>query len=160
MGVGEGPGDGDGIRGYGGVVPGTDRLRQAGGVPQQPKPWEPGATTRQRVAPLVAAVFVVAAVVYALLPFTFAGVVECTPPLTGSSAHPDTPAGAVVGNPDEACAARGGTRLVNAGVVAAAAIVIGVAGAVLPSERPPPEGEDGDAGGQSPNGGRTGSPRS
>ena len=129
-------------------------------MPQQPKPWEPGATTRQRVAPLVAVVFVVAAVVYVLLPFNFAGVVECTPPLTGSSAHPDTAAGTVVGNPDEACAARGGTRLVNAGVVAAAAVVIGVAGAFLPSERAPSEGEDGEAGGESANGGRTGSPRS
>ena len=129
-------------------------------MPQQPKPWEPGATTRQRVAPLVAAVFVVAAVVYALLPFTFAGVVQCTPPLTGSSADPDTPAGTVVGNHDEACAAMGGNRLVNAGVVAVAAIVIGVAGAFLPSERPPSEGEDGEAGGESASGGRTGSPRS
>ncbi len=133
------------------------------GVSQLPKPWEPGATTRQRVVPLVAAVFVVAAVVYSLLPFTFAGVVECTPALTGSTADPDTPAGTVVGNPDEACAGRGGTRLVNAGVVAAAALVIGVAGAFLPSERAPSapsEGETGDGdrgpGGEAASGGRTG----
>ena len=113
---------------------------------------------------MVAALFVVAAVVYTLLPFTFAGVVECSPPLTGSSAHPDTPAGTVVGNPDEACAGRGGTRLVNAGVVAAAAVVIGVAGAFLPSERPPSEREieddDRGPGGGAASGGRTGSPRS
>jgi hypothetical protein len=72
-------------------------------------------------------------------------VVPCSPPLTGSSADPGTPAGTVVGNPDEACAASGGTRLVNAGVVAAAAVVLGLAGAFLPSDREVEDSEGGNA---------------
>lgn len=77
---------------------------------------------------------VVAAVVYVLLPFTFAGTVECGPALFGSDLDPATPAGAIVGNPDQACADTGGQRLVNAGVAFAAALAVGLAGAFLPSE--------------------------
>jgi hypothetical protein len=108
------------------------------------------------VVPVVAAVVLVAAVVYALMPFTFAGVVRCSAPLTGSSADPSTPAGAVVGNPDEACAGSAGRRLVNAGAVAAAAVVLGVGGAFLPSER---QVEDRGGGDRPPSGEGTGSRR-
>ncbi len=68
------------------------------------------------------------------MPFTFAGTVECGPALFGADLDPATPAGAVVGNPDEACAQTGGQRLVNAGVAISAALAIGLAGAFLPSE--------------------------
>lgn len=100
-----------------------------------PKPWEQGARLRQRVAPAVAALVVVAALIYTLVPFTFAGVVHCSAPLGGSRAHPDTPAGIIVGNAHEACAESAGERLVTAGVIAAAAVVIGLAGAFLPSDQ-------------------------
>lgn len=98
------------------------------------KPWEEGARPRQRVVPAVAAVVLVAALIYTLLPFTFAGVVECSAPLGGSQAAPDTPAGITLGNPDVSCANTGGERLITAGVIAAAALVVGLAGAFLPSD--------------------------
>jgi hypothetical protein len=103
-------------------------------------PWQPEATLRQRVVPAVAAVIVVGAFIYALLPFTFAGVVECSAPLGGSQAAPDTPAGITLGNADVSCAESGGGRLVNAAVVGGAALVLGLAGAFLPSD--PPSGEE------------------
>ena len=104
-----------------------------------PKPWEEGARRRQRVVPAVAAVVVVVAFVYALLPFTFAGVVECSAPLGGSQAASDTPAGITLGNADVSCANTGGERLITAGVVAAAALVVGLAGAFLPSDEDVPK---------------------
>lgn len=120
------------------------------------KPWEPGASLRQRAVPAVAAVVMVAALVYVLLPFTFAGVVKCSSAFGGSQADPDTPAGITLGNADQSCANTGGERLITAGVIAAAALVLGLAGAFLPSDeesgdvlaREPPDGEgEGDDGG-------------
>ncbi|MDQ3462857.1 MAG: hypothetical protein M3471_07495 [Actinomycetota bacterium] len=120
------------------------------------KPWEPGASLRQRAVPAVAAVVMVAALVYVLLPFTFAGVVKCSSAFGGSQADPDTPAGITLGNADESCANTGGERLVTAGVIAAAALVLGLAGAFLPSDeesgdvlaREPADGDgEGDDGG-------------
>jgi hypothetical protein len=98
------------------------------------KPWEPGASLRQRAVPAVAAVVMVAALVYVLLPFTFAGIVKCSSAFGGSQADPDTPAGITLGNADQSCANTGGERLVTAGVIAAAALVLGLAGAFLPSD--------------------------
>lgn len=120
------------------------------------KPWEPGASLRQRAVPAVAAVVMVAALVYVLLPFTFAGVVKCSSAFGGSQADSDTPAGITLGNADQSCANTGGERLVTAGVIAAAALVLGLAGAFLPSDeesgdvlaREPADGEgEGDDGG-------------
>lgn len=108
--------------------------RQYEEVARMVKPWQPGASLRQRIVPAVAAVIVVAALIYALLPFTFAGAVECSAALGGSRADPDTPAGVIVGNPDQACADTAGRRLVNALVVGGAALVIGLAGAFLPGD--------------------------
>jgi hypothetical protein len=125
-------------------------------VQRRVKPWEPGASLRQRAVPAVAAVVMVAALVYVLLPFTFAGVVKCSSAFGGSQADPDTPAGITLGNADESCANTGGERLVTAGVIAAAALVLGLAGAFLPSDeesgdvlaREPADGEgEGDDGG-------------
>lgn len=85
--------------------------------------------------PVVAAVVVVAALVYAVLPFTFAGTVECSGALFGSEAEPGTPAGSIVGKtPDQACADTGGARRLNAAVAIVAAVAIGLGGAFLPSE--------------------------
>lgn len=97
-------------------------------------PWSKEASIRQRVAPILAALVIVAAVVYSLLPFTFAGRVECSGSLFGSRAAPDTPAGAIIGNPDVACADTGGRRRVNAIVVIVASLAIGLGGAFLPSD--------------------------
>ncbi len=108
-----------------------------------PMPWQPEATLRQRAVPAVAAVIVVGAFIYALLPFTFAGRVECSAALGGSAPAPDTPAGVIVGNPDLACADTGGRRLINAMVVGGAALVLGLAGAFLPSD-PPSDDKSGD----------------
>lgn len=105
-----------------------------------PKPWSSEASKRQRFVPLAALVAIVGALVYVLLPFTFAGVIECSGALLGSQADPETPAGAIVGNPDDACADTGGRRRVNAGVVTAAALALGLAGAFLPSDEDTPQG--------------------
>ena len=107
-----------------------------------PKPWEPEASARQRFVPLAAAVAIAAALVYLLLPFSFAGVIECSNALSGSRADPDTPAGTIVGNPDDACADTGGRRRVNAGVVVVAALALGLAGAFLPSDEEAVDAED------------------
>ena len=108
---------------------------QGGGVKLAAKPWEPGATTRQRVVPLVAAVIVVAALAYAIVPFTGPGAVECSGALFGSRADPDIPAGAIVGKtPEKACADSGSSRRLNAAVLAVAALAIGLGGAFLPSD--------------------------
>jgi hypothetical protein len=109
-------------------------------VQRLPKPWEPEASARQRYVPVAAAVAIVAALVYVLLPFTFAGVVECSGALFGSQADPATPVGTIVGNSDAACSDTGGRRQVNAGVVIVAALVLGVGGALLPSDKDTPPG--------------------
>ena len=101
-------------------------------VQRMTKPWEEGARPRQRVVPAVSAVVLVAALIYVFLPFTFAGVVKCSAPIWGSKAGPDTPAGVTLGNADRSCANTGGERLITAGVIAAAALAIGLAGAFLP----------------------------
>lgn len=103
-------------------------------VHQTAKPWQQGASLRQRLVPLAAMVVIAAALVYASLPFTFAGKVDCSGALFGSEADPATPAGAIVGNPDDACADTGGRRRVNAGVVVVAALAVGLGGAFLPSD--------------------------
>ncbi|HWH35889.1 MAG TPA: hypothetical protein VNT56_11295 [Acidimicrobiales bacterium] len=108
-----------------------------------PPPWSAEASSRQRYVPVGALVVIVVALVYSALPFTFAGVVECSAALGGSRAAEDTPAGATVGNADQACADTGGRRLVNAAVVGGAALVIGLAGAFLPADGAPP-GRSGD----------------
>ncbi|MGI8759073.1 MAG: hypothetical protein ACR2K0_07170 [Acidimicrobiales bacterium] len=108
------------------------------------KPWEPGATTRQRVVPLVAAVILVAALVYAVVPFTGPGRVDCSGALFGSQADPGIPAGSIVGKtPDEACADTGGSRRLNAVVLVGVALALGLGGAFLPSDddvEPGPKG--------------------
>lgn len=105
-----------------------------------PKPWEPGASPRQRFVPLAAVVAVVAALIYVSLPFTFAGVIQCSGALGGSQADPSTPAGTIVGNPDDACADTGGRRRINAAVITVAALALGLAGAFLPSDEDTPQG--------------------
>ena len=107
---------------------------QGGGVKLAAKPWEPGATIRQRVVPLVAAVILVAALVYAIVPFTGPGRLACSGALLGSTADPDTPAGATVGNPDKSCADAGGSRRLISAVAIVAALAIGLGGAFLPSD--------------------------
>ena len=97
-------------------------------------PWSKEASTRQRLTPLVAGLVLVAAVVYSLLPFTFAGRIECSGSLFGSRPAADTPAGSIIGSPADRCAESGGRRRVNALVVALAALAIGVGGAFLPSD--------------------------
>lgn len=104
-----------------------------------PPPWSPEASTRQRVAPLVALVVLVAALVYGLMPFTFAGRIECSGSLFGSEPAPGIPAGAIVGSAEAACADTGGRRRNNVLVVGAAALALGLGGAFLPSDEDIPK---------------------
>lgn len=111
-----------------------------------PKPWSPEASQRQRWVPIAAAVIVLGALIYILLPFTFAGVVDCSAAIGGSKAAEDTPAGIIVGNADQGCADTAGRRLVNAAVVGGAALAIGLAGAFLPTDPPPKDNANDDPG--------------
>lgn len=89
---------------------------------------------RRKIVPVLAIAVIVIAYVYATVPFTFAGAVECRPSgVAGATAAPDTPAGTIIGDADKRCAEASGSRVATAGVTALMAAVVGVAGAVAPS---------------------------
>lgn len=107
----------------------------------QPQAWRRRAVApdrrtslRRRIVPALAIAMIVMAYVYATVPFTFAGAVECRPSgIAGATAAADTPAGTIVGDADKRCAEASGSRVATAGVTAVLAAVVGVAGAVAPS---------------------------
>jgi hypothetical protein len=89
---------------------------------------------RRKIVPALAVAVIVMAYVYATVPFTFAGAVECRPRgVAGATAATGTPAGTIVGDVDKRCAEASGSRVATAGVTALLAAVVGVAGAVAPS---------------------------
>jgi hypothetical protein len=113
-------------------------------VPRARRSWRPASgigwaeggrlTIRQRVVPVLALLVLIGTLVYALLPFRVAEVVDCQGALRGAKPRADVPPGAIVGTPRKACRDVGNSRLTTAGVVAVATVVIGVAGLVLPPE--------------------------
>lgn len=88
----------------------------------------------RRVVPALAISVMVMAAIYATVPFTFAGVVECRQNgLSGATPAPDTPAGAVIGEVDKRCAATGNSRITVAAFTGVLAAVVGLAGAFAPT---------------------------
>ena len=89
---------------------------------------------RQRVVPALAVLVVLGALVYAMVPYTVAGTVDCRGALRGAEPESDVPAGVIVGNPRRSCRDVGNSRLATAGVVGVAAVIVGVGGLLLPPE--------------------------
>ncbi|MGI8759379.1 MAG: hypothetical protein ACR2K0_08750 [Acidimicrobiales bacterium] len=89
----------------------------------------------RRIVPALAISVMAAAYVYATVPFTFAGAVECRQHgLSGAAPAPGTPAGTIIGDVNRRCADAGNSRMAVAGVTAALAAVIGLAGAFAPTD--------------------------
>jgi hypothetical protein len=86
--------------------------------------------TTRVVVPIVAAVLALAALGYALMPFTAAGDVRCRGGFTGAVPTAPADTGFVRGREPQACQAGGRSRAATAGIVAFVAL-IGAASAVL-----------------------------
>ncbi len=106
----------------------------------------------RRVVPALAISVMVMSAIYATVPFTFAGVVECRQNgLSGATPAPDTPAGAVIGDVDKRCADTGNSRIAMGATAALLAAVVGLAGAFAPTNadlarRRPADAESDDPG--------------
>lgn len=88
----------------------------------------------RRVVPALAISVMVMSAIYATVPFTFAGVVECRQNgLSGATPAPGTPAGVVIGDVDRRCADAGNSRIAMAGATAVLAAIAGLAGAFAPT---------------------------
>lgn len=88
----------------------------------------------RRIVPALAISVMVMAFVYATVPFTFAGAVECRQNgLSGATVAPGTPAGTIIGDVDRRCAEAGNSRIAVAATAAAVAAVVGLAGALAPT---------------------------
>ena len=88
----------------------------------------------RRIVPALAISVMVMAYVYATVPFTFAGAVECRQNgLSGATVAPGTPAGIIIGDVDRRCADAGNSRIAVAGTAAAMAAIVGLAGAFAPT---------------------------
>ena len=116
--------------------------RRASRLRSVPRPHEnPGARRTsapvalwRRIVPALAISVMVMAYVYATVPFTFAGAVECRQNgLSGATVAPGTPAGIIIGDVDRRCAEAGNSRIAVAGTMAAMAAVVGLAGAFVPT---------------------------
>ena len=116
--------------------------RRASRLRSVPGPHEnPGSSANRapvplwrRIVPALAISVMVMAYVYATVPFTFAGAVECRQHgLSGATVAPGTPAGTIIGDVDQRCAEAGNSRIAVAGTTAAMAAVVGLAGAFAPT---------------------------
>lgn len=87
----------------------------------------------QRIAAFVALGFVAIAIVFALLPFTFADTVSCGPPLFGSNPRPGQESGRLI-QPQRDCKRTGKSRLATSGFIA----ILAVAAGAGVSQIPPP----------------------
>ena len=89
----------------------------------------------RRIVPALAISVMAMAYVYATVPFTFAGKVECHQNgLSGATPAADTPAGAIIGDVNKRCADTGNSRIAVAGVTAGFAAVIAMAAAFAPTD--------------------------
>jgi hypothetical protein len=90
-------------------------------------------TTRQKVVPVVGLVVFLLCLGYTLLPFDVVGTVDCGPALFGSKPE-EAPVAVIVDEPKRACRDAGNSRLAFAAVIGTAAVVIAVAGLILPPD--------------------------
>jgi hypothetical protein len=84
-------------------------------------------TTQQKIVPAFVLLVVAAAVGYALLPFRFAGAVNCGPPLLGAEAKTKVVSSKGFIKPEEDCLSKGKSRLVVSAVTALVAALAGTA---------------------------------
>lgn len=112
----------------------TTRMRAVPNPEAAPPGPKAAVPTWRRVVPAFAIAVMVMSAIYATVPFTFAGVVECRQNgLAGATPAPGTPAGIVIGDIDQRCADAGNSRMAmgaSAGVLAA---IVGLAGAFAPT---------------------------
>ncbi len=89
------------------------------------------------VVPIVAAVVALAALGYALMPFTAAGGVKCRGGFSGARPTAEAETGFVRGREERVCEAGGRSRSATAGIVALVALIGGASAVVIPpaSER-------------------------
>ena len=107
------------------AVPDPDR--PAGGSKASVPLW-------RRIVPALAISVMVMSAIYATVPFTFAGVVECRQNgLSGATPAPGTPAGVVIGDIDKRCADTGNSRIAMGATAGVLAAVVGLAGAFAPT---------------------------
>ncbi len=84
-------------------------------------------TSQQKAAPAIALVVMLVAIGYSLIPFQFAGVIDCGPPLLGADAKTETAPSAGFIRPEEDCLASGKSRLTVSGVIAFLAVLTAAA---------------------------------
>ncbi len=89
-------------------------------------------TTQQKVVPFAALAVIALALVWSLLPFQFADVVDCEAPLFGANNKNEAPPTSFI-NAEEDCKAKGKSRL---SVTAVAAFVAVLAGAAIVGFKP------------------------
>ena len=83
-------------------------------------------TTQQKVVPFVVLFIIALAVVWSLLPFQFANVVDCEAPLFGAKNKTEAPPTSFI-NAEEDCLAKGKSRLSVSAVTAFVAVLAGTA---------------------------------
>ncbi len=115
----------------------TARMRPVPDVDPAPattRHGKPPVPLWRRIVPALAISVMVMSAIYATVPFTFAGVVECRQNgLSGATPAPGTPAGIVIGDVDKRCADTGNSRIAIAATTAVLAAVVGLAGAFAPT---------------------------
>jgi hypothetical protein len=89
-------------------------------------------TRQQKFVPIGVLVVMALAIVWALIPFKFANIVDCEAPLFGASPKSGAPPTSFI-NPEKDCLAKGKSRL---SVSAVAAFVAALAGAAMLSLKP------------------------
>ena len=93
-------------------------------------------TSIQKIAAYISLGFVALALVFALLPFTFADSVSCGPALFGSKPRTTEPVGGLI-QPERNCERTGRSRLATSGFVAILAVATGAGVSQIP-----PPGKD------------------
>lgn len=112
----------------------TARMRAVPSPERAPARAKASVPLWRRVVPALAISVMVMSAIYATVPFTFAGVVECRQNgLSGATPAPGTPAGIVIGDVDQRCADAGNSRIAMAASAAVLAAVVGLAGAFAPT---------------------------
>ncbi len=88
----------------------------------------------RRVIPALSIAVMVMAFVYATVPFTFAGAVQCQQHgLSGATAAPGTPAGTIIGDMNLRCAEAGNSRIAVGASAAGLALMLGLGAAFAPT---------------------------
>lgn len=83
-------------------------------------------TRQQKVVPFVVLGIIAVSIVWALIPFNFANVVDCSPPLLGAHNKNEAPATSFIHAKSD-CLAKGKSRLLVSAVASFLAVLVGTA---------------------------------